>query len=84
MPTQPSDTGKIRFTTYQKFVIAILSFLQFTVILDFMILSPLGAVLIAKLDITPPSEAWMSWIDPKTPEADFHVPSSFGRLVIVE
>jgi uncharacterized membrane-anchored protein len=36
------------------------------------------------LDITPPLEAWMSWIDPKTPEPDFHVPSSFGRLVIVE
>ena len=36
------------------------------------------------LEITPPLEAWMSWIDPKTPEPDFHVPSSFGRFVIVE
>jgi predicted MFS family arabinose efflux permease len=49
MPSQSSDTGKIRFTNYQKFVIAILSFLQFTVILDFMILSPLGAILLRDL-----------------------------------
>jgi hypothetical protein len=32
----------------------------------------------------PPIEDWMSWIDPKTPEPDFHVPSSLGRLEIVE
>jgi hypothetical protein len=37
-----------------------------------------------KLAITPPLEAWMSWIDPKTPQPDFHVPASFGRLKIVE
>lgn len=41
------------FTGYQKFVIAILAFLQFTIILDFMILSPLGAVLMPALKITP-------------------------------
>ena len=41
------------FTPYQKFVVAVLSFLQFTVILDFMILSPLGAVLMPLLKITP-------------------------------
>ena len=40
------------FTRYQKFVIAVLAFLQFTIILDFMIISPLGALLIPKLHIT--------------------------------
>jgi len=38
---------------YQKWVIALLAFLQFTVILDFMIISPLGAVLMPTLAITP-------------------------------
>ncbi len=37
-----------------------------------------------KLDGPPPLEAWMSWVDPKTPEPDFHVPSSLGWLEIVE
>ncbi|WP_415063912.1 MFS transporter [Bdellovibrio sp.] len=48
-------TPKIRhpFTGYQKFVIALLAFLQFTIILDFMILSPLGALLMPALKITP-------------------------------
>jgi predicted MFS family arabinose efflux permease len=40
------------FTSYQKFVIAMLAFLQFTVVLDFMIMSPLGAMLMPALDIT--------------------------------
>jgi predicted MFS family arabinose efflux permease len=40
------------FTSYQVFVIAILSFLQFTVILDFMVLSPLGAILMEKLSVS--------------------------------
>ena len=44
-------TGKV-FTPYQVFVIAIISLLQFTVILDFMVLSPLGAILIDTLHIT--------------------------------
>ncbi|MBL8995163.1 MAG: hypothetical protein JNM63_17580, partial [Spirochaetia bacterium] len=33
---------KTAFTPYQIFVVALLSFLQFTVVLDFMILAPLG------------------------------------------
>lgn len=40
------------FTSYQVFVIVILSLLQFTVILDFMVLSPLGAILINQLHVT--------------------------------
>lgn len=42
----------MKFTGYQKFVIALLAFLQFTIILDFMILSPLGALLMPALQIT--------------------------------
>jgi predicted MFS family arabinose efflux permease len=41
------------FSGYQKFVVALLSFLQFTIILDFMIMSPLGAMLMPALNITP-------------------------------
>jgi predicted MFS family arabinose efflux permease len=40
-------------TRYQKFVVALLAFLQFTVILDFMTLSPLGATLMPALRLTP-------------------------------
>jgi predicted MFS family arabinose efflux permease len=43
----------MKFTRYQKTVIAILAFLQFTVVLDFMILSPLGALLLKELGVTP-------------------------------
>jgi predicted MFS family arabinose efflux permease len=39
------------FSPYQKVVVAILSFLQFTIILDFMIISPLGALLLRELHI---------------------------------
>jgi len=41
------------FSRYEKFVVALLAFLQFTIVLDFMILSPLGAMLIPALQITP-------------------------------
>lgn len=40
------------FTRYQIFVIAVLAFLQFTVVLDFMILSPLGALLLQEFKIS--------------------------------
>jgi predicted MFS family arabinose efflux permease len=40
------------FSGYQIFIITILSILQFTVILDFMVLSPLGAILLPTLHIT--------------------------------
>lgn len=46
------SVAKVSFTKYQKFVIALLAFLQFTIILDFMILSPLGAVLMPALNIS--------------------------------
>lgn len=39
------------FSPYHAFVIAILAILQFTIVLDFMVLSPLGAILLDKLHI---------------------------------
>ena len=42
----------IKFTRYQVTVVAILAFLQFTVVLDFMILSPLGALLMQVMHVT--------------------------------
>jgi predicted MFS family arabinose efflux permease len=47
-----------KFTGYQKFVIGLLAFLQFTIILDFMILSPLGAILMDDLSIPPSHFGW--------------------------
>ena len=43
---------KPTFTRYQIFVIALLAFLQFTIVLDFMILSPLGVLVLKELSIT--------------------------------
>jgi predicted MFS family arabinose efflux permease len=40
------------FTGYESFVIAILTIVQFTIILDFMVLSPLGAILMPTLKIS--------------------------------
>jgi len=41
------------FSGYQKFVVAVLAFLQFTIVLDFMMLSPLGALVMPALHIGP-------------------------------
>lgn len=41
------------FTKYQIFMIVILSIIQFTVVLDFMVLSPLGEQLMDELKISP-------------------------------
>jgi predicted MFS family arabinose efflux permease len=40
------------FSRYQSFLVALLAFVQFTIILDFIIMSPLGAILMPALDIT--------------------------------
>jgi predicted MFS family arabinose efflux permease len=40
------------FTGHQKFIIAILALLQFTVILDFMVISPLGDILMKTMNIS--------------------------------
>jgi len=47
------------FSGYQVFVIAILSILQFCIILDFMVLSPLGAILLPELKITTAQFGWV-------------------------
>ncbi|PJZ58248.1 MFS transporter [Leptospira barantonii] len=43
---------KPTFSNYQKFIIALLAFIQFTVVLDFMILSPLGVQVMENLKIS--------------------------------
>lgn len=47
-----SNSSVLSFTGYQKFIIAILALLQFTVVLDFMILSPLGDILMKSLNMS--------------------------------
>jgi predicted MFS family arabinose efflux permease len=44
---------KRKFSQYEIFIITILTILQFTIILDFMVLSPLGAILMPALKIKP-------------------------------
>jgi predicted MFS family arabinose efflux permease len=51
--TTTRTPARISFSGYQKVVIGILGFLQFTVILDFMIISPLGAIVMPTLHISP-------------------------------
>jgi predicted MFS family arabinose efflux permease len=53
MPEPTPPKIEMKFTRYQKFVVGMLAFLQFTIILDFMIISPLGAVLMPTLHINP-------------------------------
>ncbi|HEY4287456.1 MAG TPA: MFS transporter [Puia sp.] len=47
------------FTGYETFVITIISLLQFTIILDFMVMAPLGAELIRILKISPSQFGWV-------------------------
>ncbi|SFC02198.1 Predicted arabinose efflux permease, MFS family [Flexibacter flexilis DSM 6793] len=51
MKTSPSANAD-KFTGYQLFIVIILALLQFTIILDFMVLSPLGAILMPEMHIT--------------------------------
>ena len=51
--TDPKQPSKATFSGEQKVVLAILAFLQFTIILDFMIVSPLGAIVMPALQISP-------------------------------
>ncbi len=50
LDTPAAATG---FSSYQKFLVALIAFLQFTTILDFLVLSPLGALVMPALNITP-------------------------------
>ncbi|HEX8516714.1 MAG TPA: MFS transporter [Bacteroidia bacterium] len=47
------------FTRYHLFIIAILSILMFTIVLDFMVLSPLGAQLLEELHISTSQFGWV-------------------------
>jgi predicted MFS family arabinose efflux permease len=58
MSSTASPAAAEKFTRYQVFVIALLAFLQFTIILDFMILAPLGAILMHDLSIPPSHFGW--------------------------
>ena len=51
--TNKNTDAAATFSPYQKIVVAMLAFLQFAVILDFMIMSPLGAVIMPALNIGP-------------------------------
>lgn len=51
--TPPTPTAQLPFSAYQRFVVAALAFLQFAVILDFMLMSPLGALMMPALAIGP-------------------------------
>jgi predicted MFS family arabinose efflux permease len=50
---KPSSAAIASFSGYQKVVVGMLAFLQFAVILDFMLMSPLGAVIMPSLSVTP-------------------------------
>ncbi|NSL86762.1 MFS transporter [Chitinophaga solisilvae] len=52
------NTAKIPFSTYQKLVVFILAITQFTVVLDFMVMSPLGDLLMKSMDLTPTQFGW--------------------------
>jgi hypothetical protein len=46
------QTRPLPFSRYQKVVVGLLAFLQFAVILDFMIMAPLGAVIMPALSMS--------------------------------
>src|SRR5215218_1520046 len=52
-PTNLNKQAQIPFTDYQKFAIFILAITQFSVILDFMIMAPLGDLLMKVLAMKP-------------------------------
>jgi predicted MFS family arabinose efflux permease len=52
-PEAPAKAPPPKFTGYQMFLVALLAFLQFSIILDFMIISPLGAIVMPDLGISP-------------------------------
>jgi predicted MFS family arabinose efflux permease len=51
-PIDDPQEQKRGFSPYQSLLIALLAFVQFTVILDFIIMSPLGAIIMPALNIT--------------------------------
>ncbi|RCH55594.1 MFS transporter [Mucilaginibacter hurinus] len=56
---KPDSNKAAPFTRYQILLITLLALLQFTVILDFMVLSPLGDILMKSLNIKPAGFGWV-------------------------
>jgi predicted MFS family arabinose efflux permease len=52
LPTSLDSKSPPTFSSYQKLVVALLAFLQFTIILDFMILAPMGPIVMPQLGIS--------------------------------
>lgn len=52
-PATDTAAAPAQFSPYQKVAVGLLAFLQFAVILDFMIMSPLGALIMPALQIEP-------------------------------
>ncbi len=50
--SKPDKVKAPDFTPYQKFIILLLALLQFTIILDFMIISPLSDILLKELSLS--------------------------------
>ena len=50
---EQQQPASVSFSAYQKFAIFILAITQFTVILDFMVMSPLGDIMMKSLSIKP-------------------------------
>jgi multidrug resistance protein len=57
--TQTIQPKEKLFTSYQIFMIAVLAFLQFTVILDFMVLSPLSVILMKDMHLSAEGFGWV-------------------------
>jgi predicted MFS family arabinose efflux permease len=49
----PTAAPSTPFTGYQKVLVGMLAFLQFAVILDFMLMAPLGAIILPALNVSP-------------------------------
>src|ERR1700730_17791104 len=52
--TEPTERQELSrgFSRYQSILVALLALVQFTIIIDFMIMSPLGAIIMPALNIT--------------------------------
>lgn len=51
-PTLPIPRARPTFSGYERFVIALLAFLQFTIVVDFMIIGPLGPFLLHDMQLS--------------------------------
>ena len=56
--TQTLNQEKSKLSTSQVFVIIILAMTQFTVVLDFMVMSPLGDLLMKSMGLTTTQFGW--------------------------